>query len=265
MSRARYWVGAAVVAALSCGPTDLLAESCRLQSPVHRVPVLELYTSEGCNSCPPADRWLSSLPQRGVSPDKAVILAFHVDYWNQLGWPDRFSKPVFSERQREVAARASDGVVYTPQVVLDGRALRQTYAVDALEPKLGAINREKGQATISANVINGAEEVRVSGEVQISAGPGRRDAQVWLALFEQRLSSRVTAGENAGRLLYHDFVVRELAGPFPVGADGRSRIEHSIKRRAEWNTAQTGLAIFVQRRDDGSTLQAASSYPLCKS
>ena len=266
MDKVAYWIGLAGAAwAMAWGPTELLAGSCRLESAEHRVTVLELYTSEGCNSCPPADRWLSGLPGRGISADRAVLLAFHVDYWNQLGWPDRFSKPAYSARQREVAQRASSGVVYTPQIVLDGRALRQTYSFDTLETRLNAINREKGQASISADVTTAAGQVRVSGEVRLAAIDVRQDVEVWIALFEQGLSSRVTRGENAGKVLYHDFVVRELAGPFPIGADGRGQIEHSIALRPEWSAPRTGLAIFVQRRDDGSTLQATSSYPLCGS
>ncbi len=197
MDKVAYWIGLAGAAwAMAWGPTELLAGSCRLESADHRVTVLELYTSEGCNSCPPADRWLSGLPARGISADRAVLLAFHVDYWNQLGWPDRFSKPAYSARQREVAQRASSGVVYTPQVVLDGRALRQTYSFETLETRLNAISREKGQASISADVTTAAGQVRVSGEVRLAAIDVRQDVEVWIALFEQGLSSRVTRGEN---------------------------------------------------------------------
>jgi hypothetical protein len=264
MGKTAYWIGVAgAVWAIGWGPNQLRAQSCRLESPAHRATVLELYTSEGCNSCPPADRWLSSLPRRGVTADKAVLLAFHVDYWNQLGWPDRFSKPAFSARQREVAARASSGVVYTPQVVLDGRALRHTYSFDAVEGRLSAINGEKAQASISADVTTAASEVRIGAEIRLASAVGSSEVEAWIALFEQGLSSRVTRGENAGKVLVHDFVVRELAGPFPIAADGRSRIEHAIELRPDWSAARMGLAIFVQRRVDGSTLQAISSYPLC--
>jgi hypothetical protein len=144
-----------------------------------------------------------------------------VDYWNQLGWPDRFSRPVFSARQREVAARASNGVVYTPQVVLDGRALRQTYSFGDVDGRLSAINREKGRASISVTIANSDRAIRLAGEVHVADGSARQDSQAWVAVFEQGLSSRVTRGENAGKLLYHDFVVRDLAGPFPIGIDGR--------------------------------------------
>ena len=253
----------AVLCASSAGAGDLPAQSCRLESPAHRVTVLELYTSEGCNSCPPADQWFSGLPGSGVSADRAVLLAFHVDYWNQLGWPDRFSQPAFSARQREVAARASNGVVYTPQVVLDGRALRPAYRSGAVNGRLSVINRDRGRATISGAVASTGRGIRVAAEVDVTDSAARQDSQVWVALFEQGLSSRVTRGENAGKLLYHDFVVRDLSGPFPIGTDGRGRVDHVIELLPDWSLPRLGLAIFVQRRDDGSTLQAVSSYPLC--
>src|SRR5262249_29700765 len=157
----------------------------------------ELYTSEGCSSCPPADRWLSGLAQRGISGDAAVLLAFHVDYWNGLGWPDRFSKAAFSARQREVAAYASNGAVYTPQVVLDGRSLGVAYGANTLTDKLARINREPALAAISADVTANGKGLRVSADVQVADRSARRDARAWIAVFEQGLSSRVTAGENA--------------------------------------------------------------------
>ena len=91
----------------------------------------------------------------------------------------------------------------------------------------------------------------------------RSESQVWLAVFENGLSSRITAGENAGKLLYHDFVVRELAGPFPVSAEGRAYLDKTIQLPPEWNTEHTGVAIFVQRHDNGDVVQAAALPRLC--
>lgn len=263
MDKGRYllgWIGAAGMLGWAAG---VCAASCHLESPQHRVPVLELYTSEGCNSCPPADRWLSNLPRRGVSPDRAVLLAFHVDYWNQLGWPDRFSQAAFSARQRQVAARASSGVVYTPQAVLDGRALNQTYTFDTVERRLSGINSAPAPASISADPTTNSTEVQVRAQIRLADPAARADAEAWVALFERGLSSRVTRGENAGKVLDHDFVVRELLGPFPIGPDGRATIDQVMALRPDWNVPHIGLAIFVQRQTDGSTLQALSSYPVC--
>jgi hypothetical protein len=243
----------------------LQAAGCRLESQAHRVTLLELYTSEGCNSCPPVDRWFSSLPQRGIGADQVVQLAFHVDYWDQLGWRDRFSDHAFSVRQREVAARASNGVVYTPQVVLDGRDLHQNFSVSDLQRILNALNGEKGQATISTTVVNTGRALRVAGEIRADEADAGRRTEGWVAVFEQGLSSRVTRGENASKVLNHDFVVRALRGPFPLGADGRGSIDQVIELQPDWAQARLGLAVFVQRRDNGRTLQAVSSYTVCAS
>jgi hypothetical protein len=266
MTNRSGWVAPAFAALATCiSVPDSTAAECRLESPAHRVTVIELYTSEGCNSCPPADRWFSTLPQQGISPEIAVLLAFHVDYWNQLGWPDRFSRPAFSDRQRDVAARASAGVVYTPQLVVDGRDLRQGYNVEHLRTKLAAINREKGQARIRADIRSSANEVRISGEVELFNPSGSKGVQTWIASFESGLSSRVTAGENAGKRLNHDYVVRELAGPFSIGNDGRVPLEHRIKLQSDWSAERMGIAIFVERPDTGEVLEAAARYPLCSS
>jgi hypothetical protein len=98
MANKSDWVAPAIATVVMCFSVfNSIAGECRLKSPAHRVAVIELYTSEGCNSCPPVDRWFSGLPQQGISPEPAVLLAFHVDYWNQLVWPDRFSLPQFSD------------------------------------------------------------------------------------------------------------------------------------------------------------------------
>ena len=121
----------------------------------------------------------------------------------------------------------------------------------------------RGKPTISATAETVGHELRIDAEIAIRGSPPQPSAQTWVAVFERGLSSRVTGGENAGKTLHHDFVVRELAGPFAIGSDGRGRIDRSIKLGSDWNVQRTGVAIFVQRRDDGRVLQAASSYPLC--
>src|SRR6266446_1916594 len=109
----------ALAACAALAPMTQAAQSCSARSGATVTPVIELYTSEGCNSCPPADRWLSAL-DLGAPPARAVALAFHVDYWDRLGWRDRFGSAVFTERQHEQKSRRHAAFVYTPQVLLQG-------------------------------------------------------------------------------------------------------------------------------------------------
>jgi len=240
------------------------AEQCTLQSGRQRVTVLELYTSEGCSSCPPADRWLSSLPKRGVGLDRAVLLAFHVDYWNQLGWVDRFSQARFSQRQHEVAVRNRNPQVYTPQLLLDGRTLRAGSLPDDLDDRLRSINAEPARATIRAEVARESSALQVNVDVEVIAPADGTNADLWLAAFENSLSTSVSRGENAGVLLNHDFVVRDVAGPFSMANNGRRHVERRLEAARDWDLRHTGLAVFVQDRSSGAVLQAAAMFPLCR-
>ena len=145
MGKATYWIGLAGVAwAIAWGPTELLAGSCRLESAEHRVTVLELYTSEGCNSCPPADRWLSGLPGRGYRLTERSCSrstsTIGTSWAGRIGFPS----PPTARASARWQQRASSGVVYTPQIVLDGRALPPDVHLRSVEARLNAINREKG-------------------------------------------------------------------------------------------------------------------------
>jgi len=253
------------IVAVCCSVLQSWAGECRLDSPAHRVTVIELYTSEGCSSCPPADRWFSGLAQQGISDGSAVLLAYHVDYWNQIGWPDRFSRPQFSDRQRKVAARGGSGFIYTPQLTVDGRDFRDRFSVGRLRDRLGAINREPGKARIRAQIRGAGVELRISGDVELADTGGDRNAQVWIATFENGLSTHVKAGENAGARLNHDYVVRELAGPFPFNGGGRANLDYRLKIDAAWTPERVGVAIFVERAETGEILGAAAKYPFCTS
>jgi hypothetical protein len=166
-----------------------------------RMPTLvELYTSQGCNSCPPADRWLSTLKGK---PD-VVALAFHVDYWDRLGWKDRFASPVYTQRQalqqRSNGARFS----YTPQVVIDG--------ID--RPSWSRLSPGGGRTDAPVQMTLSRDGARYSAQVQPANGAPARLAAFW-ALTENGHVTPVKAGENSGVTLTHDFVVREYQ---PVAA-----------------------------------------------
>lgn len=240
-----------------------LAMQCTAASGERRIPLLELYTSEGCDSCPPTDRWVSGLPARGFDSARLVVLSFHVDYWNYLGWPDPFAQNKFSERQRDSAARNGARMVYTPQLLFDGKDYRRGVGTDDFGQRVAATNRRTPAAAISLQLQNTLQNtVAANGSVVIRDAAVRNAAQTYLALYENNLSNRVTAGENRGKQLPHDFVVRELAGPFPVAARQTSDFSHSFRIAHNWKPQDLYFAAFVQHSGSGEVLQALA-LPHC--
>ncbi|MCU0868957.1 MAG: DUF1223 domain-containing protein [Burkholderiales bacterium] len=253
--------GALAAAAASAAPPD--AARCAITPDAPRGWVVALFTSEGCDSCPPADRWLSAtLPpaKRFETPGGAIGLAFHVDYWNGLGWPDRFSAPEFTQRQRDVAGRSGARTIYTPQVVEDGRERAPGTPRGGLTARAGAVPDARFTAT-QAWQADGA--LQVSGRAEVAA-PFARHALVWVALVQHGLVSRVTRGENAGRTLDHDHVVRALAGPFRTASDGTAALDVRFAPPTEFVRERADVVMFAEDTRDGRTLQAVRA-PVCAS
>jgi hypothetical protein len=234
----------AVTAACSlAGATAALgaAATCKAESPPALTPVIELYTSEGCSSCPPADRWLSSLKGSAAS-GRAVVQAFHVGYWDYIGWVDRFANPAYTDRQRQIARRNGQSGIYTPQLVRNGSDWRD-YA-DALgsgaEPARARIVLQKGEADTFEAQVTPAEDVRGW-------------AAYW-TVTEHGHSSKVRSGENAGEFLQHDFVVRQYV---PAGDyHGPSRITLRAVAGETAHARQVNLVVFDPKT--GKPLQALS-------
>lgn len=212
-------------------------------------PVLvELFTSQGCSSCPPADRLLARLAAEEGSG--VVPLSFHVDYWNYIGWTDPFSSAEWSERQRRYARRAFDtGRVYTPQVVFNGEA----DCVGSNEREVrGAIERAKrrgaaGELTLEVGG-SGADGLALEIGARVrEAAPGET-WDVMVAVFEDDLVTPVPRGENSGRKLENSRVVRTLekafALPAEAGAERSERLE--IDLGEGWERSRLGVAVFLQ-------------------
>jgi len=246
-----------VLLAAAAFPAWLEAAECTAKSGNRRVPLLELYTSEGCDSCPPADRWVSSLPARGLSTGHIVALGFHVDYWNDLGWNDPFAKPEFSARQRAASRRNRASAVYTPQVLLNGRNYRRGVFKDTLADDIAAIGRSGPRARISLGATFGTSGMlSIRGTAHVDDPAERTEARTFLALYENRLASDIRAGENRGKRLHHDAVVRVLAGPFPFGRDGQAAFSQRLALDPRWKSPNLGFAAFVQNERTGDVLQA---------
>lgn len=233
------------------------ATPCELRSPPHRLGLLELYTSEGCSSCPPADRWLSRL-RPAYSDQQVVPLAFHVDYWNQLGWPDRYSHRRYTQRQQQASGRNRAEFIYTPQFLLDGKDVRPARSGDGLTPYLAPINKEPSRANIVAQASLGpSREIEVRGTAALAHGSGT--AETYIAIYENGIISKVAAGENGGKTLQHDFVVRALVGPIAFNPQGVATLEHKITLPADARVNALGVAIFTQDRVSGTVLQVAAT------
>ncbi|HEY2561627.1 MAG TPA: DUF1223 domain-containing protein [Caldimonas sp.] len=188
------------VAALFGQASARAGDVCSATSPHLAAPVVELYTSEGCNSCPPADRWLSKLKE----DPSVVALAFHVDYWDRLGWKDRFASPAFTARQATQQTTNGARFSYTPQVVVDGR--------DRTDWSRASVSSSRPAAPVEVSLAQRGD--RFVATVTAAANAPGRLAAYW-AVTEQGHVTAVKAGENEGATLHHDFVVRDYA---PVAA-----------------------------------------------
>lgn len=216
--------------------------------------LVELYTSEGCSSCPPADQWLTHLKTQGNQLGNIVPIALHVDYWDYIGWKDNFANPDFAKRQREMAASGHARGVYTPQLAINGQDSRSWLSDARFKSEVASINRQPAKAEIrlTANATT-TRSVQVSTSIKTAeAGP----LVYYLALQENNLQSTVNAGENRGELLRHDYVVRQWLGPFKVGAEGKISASHEIQLQPAWKQRDLSVVAFVQNSATGEILQA---------
>ncbi len=220
-----------------------------VQSGPTRVSLLELYTSEGCSSCPPADRWVSSLRDDPRLWREFVPVAFHVDYWDRLGWPDRFADADFTRRQQDHAQSTGMRTIYTPGFFLDGAEWRRWFGLRELELPAG----------------DGAGELRAwreDGRVQIRYRPDgarRLTLRAHVALLGFGLQSDVQRGENAGRRLQHDFVVlehREAA----LRPDGDVLAASATLASPAEAGERQAIAVWVSEANAPAPLQAAGGW-----
>jgi len=246
--------------ALSLGTAQ--GGQCSAKSPEKTVALVELYTSEGCDSCPPADRWLSSLGPRGFAPDRVVPMALHVDYWDYIGWKDPYARQAYSARQRRMAQLARAAAIYTPQVLLQGQDFRDWSSADAFEQAVAKINTRPAKARISLMLDTGqkgAFEVQAAAELLDATQQG--DIALFLGAYENKLVSEVKAGENRGRTLPHDYVVLQWLGPFEFKG-GKLAERRLLPLLPQAVPGHSGVAAFVQNRANSEVLQALM-LPAC--
>jgi hypothetical protein len=196
-------------------------------------PVLELYTSEGCSSCPPADEWVSQL-KKPAQEGSLVVQAFHVGYWDYIGWADRFATPAHTQRQRQIAGVNRLSSIYTPQLVLNGGDWRQWWSERGNLPKAAAA----AQADIQLRSTTGPN----SFEAQVTPVQGDAKWAAYWTVTEHGHASRVTAGENKGEQLKHDFVVRQYT---PVGQySGKQSLKFEAAPAKAGHARQVNLVVY---------------------
>jgi len=218
----------------------LRAEPARFTSGPAQTALIELFSSEGCSSCPPAERWLGSLrTEPGLWRD-FVPVAFHVDYWNRLGWPDRFSTREFTAREYDYAAAWHSDSVYTPCVVRNGIESK-------VGPELLSPGKPAGRLTAT---YDGAA---LRAEFLPLIPPSTQTYEIHAAILGGGIVSRVTAGENSGETLHQEFVALVLVH----GAPGA---EIALKRPKAAGVSRQALAVWVTQRGSLTPLQATGGW-----
>ncbi len=219
----------------------LAASAQTYTSGVKQVTLVELYTSEGCSSCPPADRWLQKLTDNSDLWKNIVPVAFHVDYWNKLGWKDRFSSPLYSERQRNHLRQGGVSAVYTPGFIVNGSEWRGWFRNKRSIP----------QSKTAPGVLELSVDDLTAAATFAPLGTHTKKLNLNIAILGMDLSSKVTRGENHGRILSHDFVVLHFNS-------------YSEISRFNWQTnlpelppnAQYAIAAWVSEENKLSPIQA---------
>ena len=203
----------------------------------YQTAVVELYTSEGCSSCPPADRWLAQLVEIPKSELDVLALAFHVDYWDYIGWKDEFADPRYTERQRRLASINNQRSIYTPEFFVDGEEARGT---GNILQRIKQANATRSPVDLQLSVTSQPGQFKL--RLEAAGRQASKDMQVQFVVFEDALGNQVDRGENAGEYLSHQRVVRYLSQPIRL-SDGE--LKHQVVLPSAWKTDNLGVAALV--------------------
>lgn len=220
-----------------------------IKSPETRTNLIELYTSEGCSSCPPADQWLSRLKVHPQLWHQLVPIAFHVDYWDYIGWQDRFARPEFSERQRLYARQNNLSTVYTPALVLNGTEWRN-FSWGA--PITGG---ERKAGFLSSRITDDQLDIRFEPSQLVVTD----EFVINITLLGFGLTSDIQAGENAGRVLTHDFVVMKYTR-VPLKLYDDLYEATALRPRSDGSAAKYAIAMWVSRTNNQIPIQAVGAW-----
>jgi len=240
--------------ALMVQPITGLA-ACSASSGPKTAVLVELYTSEGCSSCPPADAQLGHL-QQVLDPGADVVpLALHVNYWDYIGWKDPYAQAAFSVRHQWLVQANGHTTVFTPHFFVGGIESREWPADLRAQVRRQSAQPAQAKVELKGHLVR-PSVMSVKAEAKLDANYPH--AALYLALTESKLTSRVTRGENAGTTLAHDHVVRAWFGPVALRG-GSMVIQQDVLLDPSWLASQLTAVAFVQDQDSGRALQAVSA------
>ena len=270
MSRFKTAFTASLATSLTLGLLSPAAAAClnpaakpnAAQSPANRAALIELYTSEGCDSCPPADRWLESVLKK-YSPEQVIPLSLHVNYWDYIGWKDRFATPQFGARHSALVQSNGKKTAYTPHVFNSGKDFTSWRSEAQLEASLAQLNRQPASVKLRLEQVGFIKDAAANGrslkvqlDSQFASNP-MAGTQAYLAVVEDGLVSMVTRGENAGATLNHASVVRAWQGPFALDAAAK-RYSVQFDLPNDVNVGKLRVIAFAQAPQHGEGLQAVA-------
>ncbi len=233
------------------------------------MPVLvELFTSQGCSSCPPADEMLSSWGRESFERGEIIPLAFHVDYWDRIGWRDPFGDRSYTDRQKRYAKAFRSETIYTPQLVMGGRVEFNGSNLRRAKEELLSLQKEGPLAQLKVSTAVSVSSVLVSAtakSIKPESG-GKKILQAYLAVFENDLETDVLQGENWGKILKNDFVVRRLVGLGFLALNSEEEASWSLDVPLDpaWDRANLGVAVFLQDTDTMAADAATGFFPIEK-
>lgn len=218
-----------------------LSKTYKATSSKHPIALIELYTSQGCSSCPPAEEWLGNLEKSGIASDRAVPLALHVDYWDYIGWKDQFSQKYFTKRQYQYKKTNHSSSVYTPQIIFNGNDVRRV----TLKNTLNELRREIAPVVFEAKV-NSLNEENLKIDINFNRIDSiAKNSRVVVVLAENDLVGNIKSGENAGRTLKHNHVVRVWKNMGQI----RDQLSLKIAVKPTWNRDNLDVVIIVETAD----------------
>lgn len=215
-------------------------------SGTNKAQLVELYTSEGCSSCPPAEHWLATLKHHPKTFNGVIPVAFHVDYWDYIGWKDRFASPKYSQRQRAYDKAGHISQVYTPEFVVDNKEWRGWFSG---QRSLPSVSQKSGELDVSLkNNANGLNILNASYSEN-------KNLVLNVAYLGMGITSKIGAGENRNKTLEHEFVVLKH-----ITLAGNQQWKMVLSEPPQKGQEQTALAVWISNKETKEVLQAVGGY-----